>query len=34
MSGALETYSRRTRDGAPPRAVQSQHLRIEHVVAP
>jgi hypothetical protein len=27
-------YSRRTQDGTPPRVVPTQHLRIEHVVAP
>jgi len=26
-------YSRRTQDGAPPRVVPTQHLRIAHVVA-
>ena len=37
MSGAGRArcpYSRRTQDGAPPRVVPTQHLRIEHVVAP
>jgi hypothetical protein len=31
---APSPYSRRTQDGTPPRVVRTQHLRIEHVVAP
>jgi len=32
--GPRATYSSRTQEGAPPRVFPTQHLRIEHVVAP